>query len=596
MAELLALRDELVTAERDRADDLAAVHDRHRPSAVNLVHYVALRRHDVRGLQLRLAAHGLSSLGRAESSVLAQLDAVLNTLACLAGVQLAERAAPPVGIGEGDAILERNARDLLGPPPEGRDTRIMVTMPSTAAFDAALVETMSTRGMDVARVNCAHDDEAAWEQMIHHVRRAAVVTGRPCRVAMDLAGPKLRTGPIAPGPKVLRVSPTRDQLGQVIEPASVWLTPIDDEEAMPGTPTITVDDPGWSDRRRPGDVIELHDTRHARRRLKVLEVHEHGCLASIEDTTYFGTGVVLRVDTPTGADTARVGDLPELAQYLLVRPGDHLVLTRDLAPATMPQPGETPRIGCTLPEAFTDAAVGEPLLLDDGKIAGTIVRTSPDELELEIVRARPTGTRLRAEKGINLPDTNLRTPAITDKDREDLAFVAAHADIVNASFVRFPSDVADLQERLAEVRGEHLGIVLKIENRAGFEHLPDLLLQAMRSERIGVMIARGDLAVEVGYERLAEVQLEILWLCEAAHTPVIWATQVLEQLARKGRPSRAEVTDAAMAERAECVMLNKGPYIESAISSLDGILRRMEHHQDKKRNLLRRLRAWDRDD
>ena len=105
----------------------------------------------------------------------------------------------------------------------------------------------------------------------------------------------------------------------------------------------------------------------------------------------------------------------------------------------------------------------------------------------------------------------------------------------------------------------------------------------------GVMIARGDLAIEVGWERLAEVQEEILWLCEAAHVPVIWATQVLESLAKKGMPSRAEVTDAAMGGRAECVMLNKGPYIVETTRFLGDILGRMQSHQAKRRPALRSL-------
>jgi pyruvate kinase len=103
------------------------------------------------------------------------------------------------------------------------------------------------------------------------------------------------------------------------------------------------------------------------------------------------------------------------------------------------------------------------------------------------------------------------------------------------------------------------------------------------------MIARGDLAVECGFERLAEVQEEILWMCEAAHVPVIWATQVLESLAKEGFPSRAEITDAAMSERAECVMLNKGPHIREAVAVLDDILQRMETHVTKKRSMLREL-------
>ena len=103
------------------------------------------------------------------------------------------------------------------------------------------------------------------------------------------------------------------------------------------------------------------------------------------------------------------------------------------------------------------------------------------------------------------------------------------------------------------------------------------------------MIARGDLAVECGYERLAELQEEILWLAEAARLPVIWATQVLEGLSKSGKPSRAEITDAAMGVRAECVMLNKGAHIIEAIQSLDDILHRMQSHQQKKSSLLRRL-------
>ena len=111
----------------------------------------------------------------------------------------------------------------------------------------------------------------------------------------------------------------------------------------------------------------------------------------------------------------------------------------------------------------------------------------------------------------------------------------------------------------------------------------------MRTPSLGIMIARGDLAVECGYQRLAEIQEEILWICEAAHVPVIWATQVLESLAKKGIPSRSEITDAAMGERAECVMLNKGPYTVMAVRVLADILRRMQAHQEKKRSMLRQL-------
>jgi len=111
----------------------------------------------------------------------------------------------------------------------------------------------------------------------------------------------------------------------------------------------------------------------------------------------------------------------------------------------------------------------------------------------------------------------------------------------------------------------------------------------MKRNKIGVMIARGDLAVEIGFERIAEVQSQILWLCEAAHVPVIWATQVLENLAKTGIATRAEVSDAALSAQAECVMLNKGPYIVDAVKTLKEIISKMENHGYKKKNSMRIL-------
>jgi pyruvate kinase len=191
-----------------------------------------------------------------------------------------------------------------------------------------------------------------------------------------------------------------------------------------------------------------------------------------------------------------------------------------------------------------------------------------------------------------LPDSQLDLPALTDKDIQDLEIVAQEADMVGLSFVQKPDDVALLRSHLHRLKRDDMGLVLKIETLRGFENLPELMLAAMASVSSGIMIARGDLAVECGFERMAEVQEEILCCAEAAHVPVIWATQVLESMAKTGLPSRAEISDAGLGVRAECVMLNKGPFINEAIRTLDDILRRMAGHQNKKRPLLRALRAW----
>ena len=228
------------------------------------------------------------------------------------------------------------------------------------------------------------------------------------------------------------------------------------------------------------------------------------------------------------------------------------------------------------------------MLFDDGKLASVIRRVDVRGMLVEITHAPPGGMKLGADKGINLPDSELRLPSLTSADLENLDFAIAHADLIGQSFVRGPDDVRALQAEIAR-RGARLGVLVKIETRAAFETLPRILLAAMATPPVGVMVARGDLAVELGYERLAEVQEEILWLCEAAHLPVVWATQVLESLSKTGQASRAEVTDAAMGGRAECVMLNKGPYVVNTVRFLSDVLHRMKLHQEKKRSMLRRL-------
>ena len=222
-------------------------------------------------------------------------------------------------------------------------------------------------------------------------------------------------------------------------------------------------------------------------------------------------------------------------------------------------------------------------------MGGVIRGVSEDELLVEITQARDNGEKLLADKGINLPDSHLTLQGLTEQDIANLEFIAQHADMVGLSFVRQPEDIELLQQHLKRLDAASLGIVIKIETRSAFEQLPSLLLTLLRSPMVGVMIARGDLAVECGYERLAELQEEILWLAEAARLPVIWATQVLEGLVKTGKPTRAEVTDAAMGERAECVMLNKGPHILQGIQMLNDVLQRMQAHQRKKSARLRRL-------
>jgi pyruvate kinase len=452
------------------------------PSALNLAHYLAFRRRDLRHLQEALIALGLSSLGRAESRVLTNLDAVRASLARIVGRPAPPPWPPARATGRGLHLLERNTRAVFGPidgpDPGARRVRIMVTIGAEAAADDAPAHRIVAAGADVVRINCAKGDAETWSAMIESVRRAEAATGRPCRVAMDLCGPRARTAAVV-------TPPNRHKL----------------------------------------DV------------------------------------------------------------------GDRLLLCRETGPARDDAPF---RAVCTLAPALDRVRPGERVTLDEGAVTARVTAVDPDGLLLTVERAAGGGVALKADKGLNFPDTALDLAPLTPKDLADLDVVARRADIVGYSFVQRADDLALLRRELAARRpgAAALPVIAKIETALAVRNLPDLIVEGAGHGPFAVMIARGDLAVEIGWQRLAEIQEELLWLCEAAHVPVVWATQVLNRFVRKGTPARAEITDAAMAERAECVMLNKGPYQADAVAVLDDVLARMAAHQTKKTSRLRALKSW----
>jgi pyruvate kinase len=591
-ADLWQLREKLLAHEAALAGTLKQVDPHFAASARNLAHYVALRSIDLRAPQQQLARLGLSSLGRAESHVLANLHKVLGILHRLAGEPWSARGAEePTGIGSGAALLKAHTLALLGPRPEQRRTRIMVTLPSEAAADSGLIERMVTAGMDIARINCAHDGPDEWQAMAVRVRRAARAAGRPVQVLMDLGGPKLRTASLPPGPAVLKLRPQRDDYGRVLAPARLALYAAGTAPVAGGLAV----DARWLAALKAGDRVDVIDARGARRKLRVEQRARADALLATPRSVYLTpqTELVRAREDDTAPRVARL-EIPAQPGKLRLQRGDRLRLTAEGAAAARKPRGKRQRaeIGCTLSEVLAQVRRGERIWFDDGRIGGVVRKAGAEALEVEITHARDDGENLAGDKGINLPDSALDLPALTDKDRADLTVVARCADLVGLSFAQRAADVHALRRHLTELNAARIGILLKIETRRGFENLPQLLFAAMGGPAAGVMIARGDLAVECGYERLAEVQEEILWAAEAAHLPVVWATQVLETLAKTGHPSRAEITDAAMGVRAECVMLNKGPHILDAMRTLDDILRRMQSHQAKKRTLLRALKAW----
>lgn len=598
--ELTALNEDV---QRESAARLAPYRTRYPQgfsvAARNLADYLALRSHDLRPLQERLVTAGLSSLGRGESQVRTNLVRVIGMLGSAAGV-----ASNVPAQETGAQYLERNTELLFGSRSSARHARIMVTLPGEAAARPELIGKLVENGMDCARINCAHDGPDTWQRMIDHVRMAERATGKPVRLFMDLAGHKIRTGGIQAGPAVMHLRVRRNDYGQVTAPARVLLTAtVTDTPAggdRPGLPQLPVD-AELLGQLRPGHSLHFRDTRDKHRVLRVTGQHSSGSwLAECDGNAYILPGTRLRWQGLTrdrqliASDAFRFGDFTGRPQVIHLFQGDRLLLRGDdqpgMAAATTGSGIDRPaQIGCTHPGIVGLLEAGDSVWFDDGKVGCVVTGTGPDGALLQVTHAGPKGARVRSGKGINLPDTELPLPALTEKDLADLEFVCMHADIIGFSFVRKLDDVDILRRELAARGKSKLPIVLKIETATAVKNLPDLLLGTLGQHALGVMIARGDLAVELGSVRMAEIQEEILWICEAAHVPVIWATQVLDSLARKGVIARPEITDAAMSVRAECVMLNKGTYITDAVSVLNNILTRMDAHQYKKVSRLRRL-------
>lgn len=465
---LKQLQQNMLESVRLRKNLINSLYPNQQASARNLLHYLTLRAEDIRQLQENLHETGLSSLASSEGHTLRQLQAILERL----GVKIAPSQLSKCNQHFARQLLDKHAELLFGRKSNPTIPHLMVTFDTGHAEDYQSVRQLLQAGMNVARINCAHDDEPVWLKMVENVRRASAETGLPCKIYTDLAGPKIRTVLLGKGLKKGRAKLTE------------------------------------------GRYIYLAE----------------------QDATYNSKRVVL---------------------------------------------------GCTLPGIVQQLRKGNRVLFDDGKFEAVVDKVKKGVATLLVMRCSGAKPKLKAEKGINFPDSTLLVNSLTTEDEASLPFIRQNADLIGYSFVRTPADLERLQDLLGD--GDSPSIILKIETPEAVNNLPTLLLQGMKRHVFGVMIARGDLAVEIGFERLSEIQEEILWICEAAHVPVIWATQVMETLNKSGLATRSEVTDAAHAAFAECVMINKGGYTLRVIEALKDILQRSGAHRDKKRFTFRSL-------
>lgn len=457
----------MLQVEADKKPFIDAVRTVNQQSAINLIDYLSLRSTSLESLQEKLHCHGLSSLASSESHIKSQILKVMQMLGA--------EGNPDGGTNseEGAKLLQQNTFHLLGKTGKNEPPPIMVTFDTDFAKDKALLSKLLQNGMRVARINCAHDDQDIWLGMIKSLEKAKGQTGLPCKLYMDMAGPKIRT-------QIVRKNKPRNKL--------------------------------------------------------------------------------------------------------VVEPGQDVILTENIN-----RSGKDKFICCTLTGIVENLKKGDRVLIDDGLFEAIVQSVQHKEAILKITRISAKKPQIKSAKGLNFPDTVFETNPITAYDRECLPFIVEHADMLGFSFINSGADMQLLRNQLELLKNPGFPVIAKIETGLSVKNLGEIILQGMHQDQFGVMIARGDLAIEIGFERMSEIQDEILWLCEAAHVPVIWATQVMESMNKSGIATRGEITDAVHAASADCVMLNKGGHILEVLQILADILVRSRKNSLKNRRRFRKL-------
>ena len=442
-----------------------------RSSAKNLAAYAVMRRRDLRELQERLDKLGYQGFRGIEANVLAGLDHLVQVI-------------------QGEAVANEEARwtemdqakaqtfQIFGLE-AGKRAQNLVTLPTEAGRDPHYVSDLSQAGMDLARINCAHDQAKTWQAMAKNIQAAGKAKVRQHPIYCDLAGPKVRI------------------------------------EAL------------YTEQQNP---------------------------------RFFAS------------DTFFISHVKPLEDFQ----DQNLVLY-------------TPQ-----KDLIQSLEVGDPVVMYDGDLLAHVTSQHEEGVVVEVDRVRKAkGQKIKATKGMNFPGRDSQLPILTPADCQAMEAVKDFARGYNFSFVRQVADIVAIKAQLAEAYGEetdqHPPFFIKIETQSILENLFPVLVEANCNHYAGLMIARGDLAAELGGLRLASDQEDLVASARAARIPGIWATQGMENMVKTGIPTRAEMADVMLAGRCDLVMLNKGGHIQEGIQLLNQVLDQSRYYMPTSPSPLRPL-------
>ncbi|MBV9333075.1 MAG: pyruvate kinase [Candidatus Eremiobacteraeota bacterium] len=299
------------------------------------------------------------------------------------------------------------------------------------------------------------------------------------------------------------------------------------------------------------------------------EPEEHGRVIEAARAISAELGIHTAILQDLPGPKVRTGPLADGATSVRLDRGARFVITSE------PVAGTAERVGTNYRDLPSDVAIGKRLYLQDGQIALLVVAKSATEIDTTV----EFGGQLRASVGINYPDGSLNIPSVTDRDFEFLAFgLERGIDYVALSFVRSAEDVERAKAFIAE-KNQRVPVIAKIEKHEALAELDDIIAAAD-----GIMVARGDLGIEVPIESVPIIQKEIIAKCNRASKPVVTATQMLESMVASPRPTRAEATDVANAilDGTDAVMLSTetalGAYPTEAVRTMAEIAREVEQY------------------